>query len=87
MKYYKISTRSPYIVEVEVEKETDKFVYIKGSREAKSAGWGYVYAHTWEKAVDNLQSYFQRMVDHAQKQVDYHQEMLDDFKEEIASQS
>jgi hypothetical protein len=86
MKYYKISTWSPYIVEVDVEKETDKFVYIKGSREAKSSGWGSGYAPTWEKAVEHLQSYFQGKVDDAQKQVDYCQEKLDDFKEEIASQ-
>lgn len=76
MIFYKTSGRGfSEIVPVEVERETEVSVFIKGSRCAKTSDWTQ-YHKTWEEAKKHV-------VDRTRAQFERIYEQLEDKREEL----
>lgn len=72
MKFYKATKSSvtPSIVEIEVERETDKCVWINGRKCNKSSDYE-CYEKTWEDARATLVVYFNDKLQAAKRSVEY----------------
>jgi hypothetical protein len=72
---YKTGSWRDLIVEVEVERETDKFVVIEGRREVKRSPYGGFF-DTWEDAYSYIELLARNRIEHCQKALIEAQEKL-----------
>jgi hypothetical protein len=85
MKKYKVRLNYRYgckaeIKEVEIEKETDKSIWINGHRSAKISEWANYY-DSWDEAKCALFECQQRYVDHLRLRLELTRQELENIKE------